>query len=313
MVHVIFCLNGNLPSHADGPVLPSAAVGGGSGGTQDGPREPVLTFTRMAMRWTFVLIGLLVGSARAEQPLWEAGLGVGGLRLPHYRGSDQAHSLLLPVPYGVYRGQILRANRDGARAVLFDGDRFDFDVSSAVTAPLRSADNRARSGMPDLAPTLELGPNLNFNLARGATWKVDLRLPARAVFTVQSRPQSLGWTFSPVVNLDVKWQGWDIGLQGGPVWGTRRFNSYFYDVAPAYANAARPVYTAQSGQGGWRLTTGASRRFGALWVGAFVRADSVAGASFEASPLVKQRSQLGFGLAVSWVFATSDQRVSDDR
>lgn len=264
-------------------------------------------------RWSLLLLSLLVGSAHADQPLWELGLGVGGLRLPHYRGSDQAHSLLLPVPYGVYRGKIFRATREGARAVLFDGDRFDFDVSSAVTAPTRSADNRARAGMPDLAPTLELGPNLNFNLARGTDWKVDLRLPARAVVTVQSRPQNLGWTFSPVINLDLKYEGWDIGLQGGPVFGTRRFNSYFYDVAPAYANAIRPTYAASGGQGGWRLTTGASRRFGALWVGAFVRADCVAGASFEASPLVKQRAQLGFGLAVSWVFATSEQRVSDDR
>lgn len=272
-----------------------------------------MTSFKTTLRWAPLLLGLLAGYARADQALWEVGLGVGGLRLQHYRGSDQARSLVLPVPYGVYRGQIFRANRDGARAVLFDGDRFDFDVSSALTPPTRSADNRARAGMPDLAPTLELGPNLNFNLARSALWKVDLRLPARAVFTVQSQPQSLGWTVSPVVNLDLKWQGWDIGLQGGPVWGARNYHRYFYDVAPAYANTARPAYAAQGGQGGWRLTTGASRRFGSLWVGAFVRADSVAGASFEASPLVKQRSHLGFGLAVSWVFATSDQRVSDER
>ncbi len=267
-----------------------------------------MTVARFAL-----LLGLMVGSAHADQPLWEAGLGVGGLRLPHYRGSDQAHSLLLPVPYGVYRGEIFRATREGARAVLYDGERFDFDLSSAVTAPTRSADNRARAGMPDLAPTLELGPNLNVNLARGAHWKVELRLPVRAVFTVQSRPQSLGWTFSPVLNLDLKAQGWDIGLQGGPVWGSRDFNSYFYDVAQPYANSTRPAYASGGGAGGWRFTTGASRRFGALWVGAFVRADTVAGASFEVSPLVKQRSQLGFGLAMSWVFATSEQRVSDDR
>lgn len=265
------------------------------------------------MRLLLSLLSLFVGSAQADQPLWEAGLGVGGLRLPHYRGSDQAHNLLLPVPYGVYRGRIFRATREGARAVLFDGQRFDFDVSTAVTAPTRSADNRARTGMPDLAPTVELGPNLNFNLARSADWKLDLRLPARAVYTLQSRPQNLGWTFSPVINLDMKFEGWDIGLQGGPVFGTRRYHRYFYDVASDYASSARPAYQASGGQGGWRLTTGASRRFGAWWVGAFVRADSVAGASFEASPLVKQRTQVGFGLAVSWVFATSDQRVSDER
>jgi hypothetical protein len=37
---------------------------------------------------------LLVGeAARAETlPLWELGAGLSGLRLPHYRGSDQAQA-----------------------------------------------------------------------------------------------------------------------------------------------------------------------------------------------------------------------------
>ena len=30
------------------------------------------------------------GQALVSRPAWEAGLGVGGLRLPHYRGSDQS-------------------------------------------------------------------------------------------------------------------------------------------------------------------------------------------------------------------------------
>jgi hypothetical protein len=54
--------------------------------------------------------------AQADQPLWEAGVGVGVLRLPHYRGSDQSHTWVLPVPYFVYRGEFLRADREGARA-----------------------------------------------------------------------------------------------------------------------------------------------------------------------------------------------------
>ena len=56
--------------------------------------------------------------AAATQPLWELGLGAAWVRMPHYRGSDQNHQWLLPVPYAVYRGQIFRATRDGARAVL---------------------------------------------------------------------------------------------------------------------------------------------------------------------------------------------------
>ena len=34
----------------------------------------------------------------ADLPLWELGMGVGALNVPHYRGSDQNHNWLLPVP-----------------------------------------------------------------------------------------------------------------------------------------------------------------------------------------------------------------------
>ena len=254
--------------------------------------------------------------ASAIEPLWELGMGVGGLRLPHYRGSDQSHNLLLPVPYAIYRGRIFRATREGARAVLLDSDRVDVDVSVSASAPTRSGDNVARAGMPDLAPTVAVGPNINWRLARGtawdSSWKVDLRVPVLAVFTLQRHSQTLGWTANPVLNLDMLWQGWNVGLQAGPMWATRRYHAYFYDVAPAYATATRAAYNAPSGNAGWRWTAGASRRYGKLWVGGFVRGDSVSGAAFEASPLVKQRNALSVGLAMSWVFAVSDERVAID-
>lgn len=254
--------------------------------------------------------------ASAIEPLWELGMGVGGLRLPHYRGSDQSHDLLLPVPYAIYRGKVFRATREGARAVLLDSDRVDVDVSVSASAPTRSGDNVARAGMPDLAPTVAVGPNINWRLARGtawdSNWRVDLRLPVLAVFTLQRHSQTLGWTANPVLNLDMLWQGWNVGLQAGPMWATRRYHAYFYDVAPAYATATRAAYNAPSGNAGWRWTAGASRRYGKLWVGGFVRGDSVSGAAFEASPLVKQRHAFSVGLAMSWVFAVSDERVAID-
>ena len=123
---------------------------------------------KLSLTACLATIALAVASpSRADQPLWELGLGAGWLQLPHYRGSDQNHQWLLPVPYAVYRGEIFRANRDGARAVLLDSERLDVDISTALSAPIRSRGNRARAGMPNLAPTFELGPNVNFNLAKG--------------------------------------------------------------------------------------------------------------------------------------------------
>ncbi|MCW5657520.1 MAG: MipA/OmpV family protein [Burkholderiaceae bacterium] len=256
------------------------------------------------------LLAGCTGAARADQPLWEAGIGVGVLRLPHYRGSDQSHTWVLPVPYFVYRGDILRADRDGARALLVNAERLDVDISVAATAPTRSEDNRARAGMPDLAPTFEIGPNVNFTLARGGPWKLQARLPVRAAFTLESGPDMIGWLCAPNVNVDVRTHGWNVGVLTGPIFGTRRMNGYFFDVAPEFASASRPAYRAPGGYAGWRVVSGVSRRFGEFWTGAFVAADTVRGARFDDSPLVRKRDTVAFGFAVSWVFAQSGQRVA---
>lgn len=248
-------------------------------------------------------------AAALERPLWEFGLGATALSLPHYRGSDQTQSWLLPLPYFVYRGQFFRADREGARAVLLDSERFELDFSLAASAPTRSEDNLARQGMPDLAPTIEIGPNANFGLARGTDWKVELRVPVRAAFTLEGRPHHVGWSATPYATLEGRVRGWDVGVRAGPLWGDRRLNAYVYEVAPVYATAQRPAWRARAGFGGWQTTLGASRRFGPWWVGAFVRHDSVAGAAFEGSPLVRQRGTVAAGVALSWVFSASSVMV----
>ncbi|MBX3636595.1 MAG: MipA/OmpV family protein [Rubrivivax sp.] len=247
----------------------------------------------------------------AGLPLWELGLGAGALSLPHYRGSDQSQQWLLPVPYAVYRGDILRADRDGARAVLLETERIDFDLSAGASAPAKSRDNRARSGMPDLEPTVEFGPNLNLTLGRGAGWKLDLRLPVTAVFTLGSDARHIGWAAAPNLNLDLRAQGWNIGLLAGPLFGSRAYHAHFYEVAPEYAAATRPAYRARGGMAGWRFTGALSRRSGDAWFGAFVRADSLAGARFDDSPLVRRRQHLSAGFALSWILKVSDARVAD--
>lgn len=257
-----------------------------------------------------VLLGA-AGSAHADQPLWELGVGVGTLVLPHYRGSDQNHHGVLPIPYLVYRGDILRSDRQGTRAVLLDTERVDVDISVDGRPPIRSRDNRARSGLHDLAATLEVGPNVNLRLGKGAGWKLDLRLPLRAAFAVEDRPKSVGWTWSPVLHLDAQWRGWNLGLQGGPQAASRSHHGYFYDVPASGATATRPAYSAGGGYAGWGLGSSATRRMGAWWLAGFWRYDSLAGATFAGSPLVTRRSNQTFGVALSWVFKVSDERVAE--
>jgi MipA family protein len=242
-------------------------------------------------------------------PLWELGLGLGGLSVPQYRGAEQNLRWVLPVPYFVYRGDFFKSDKDGTRAVLLDTETLDFDISADASPPVKSQDSRARTGMTDLAATLELGPNVNWRLAKGPGWKVDLRVPLRAAFTVQRHVRQIGWTLNPVINLDLDVQGWNIGVQAGPLAATQRFHAYFYDVPTAFATAERPAYGARGGYAGWGLTTSASRRVGDWWLAAFARVDDVSSASFQNSPLVKQRYNYTAGFAVSWIFKTSSARV----
>jgi outer membrane scaffolding protein for murein synthesis (MipA/OmpV family) len=244
------------------------------------------------------------------RPLWELGAGGTVLTLPHYRGSDQSRTWLLPLPYFVYRGRFLRADREGARAVLVDRDRLEVDLSAAGSAPTRSEDNQARQGMPDLAPTFELGPNVNILFGRGPDWKIELRAPVRAAFTLERSMRHVGWTASPYVSAEWRQWGWDVGIRLGALWGDRRFHAYTYDVAPQYATAARAAYAAPGGSSGYQATIGASRRFGRLWVGWFGRVDDVGRAAFEPSPLVRQHRTAAYGIAASWVFGRSEVMVS---
>jgi outer membrane scaffolding protein for murein synthesis (MipA/OmpV family) len=243
------------------------------------------------------------------EPLWEAGFGAGALSLPLYRGSDRQRSWLLPVPYFVYRGDFLRADRDGARAQLARRGRVELDLGFGASPPTRDEPGGAREGMPALPPTVEIGPRLNVRLAEGEHWRADLRVPLRAVVALQSSPRAVGWTLEPTVGVDVDWQGLQLGALVGAVRGDRRLHQHLYGVTAAQARTGRPAYDARGGDAGWQITLGASQRRGRLWLGAFVRHDVVGGSVVDDSPLVKARRGTAFGLAASWVFARSAAQV----
>lgn len=251
--------------------------------------------------------------AGTGEPLWELGLGVAAVRFADYRGSDRFNLYALPLPFVAYRGRFLRADRDGARAILFAGRRVEVDVSLSASVPTRSKNSEARSGMPNLPGTFEIGPNVNVELWQSADrkLKLDLRLPVRQAITLESSPRTVGVTFSPNLNLDVRsFAGrWNVGMHAGPLFADRRHHEHFYGVAPEFATAERPAYRAPGGYAGWRATTSFSRRLGDAWLGGFLRYDDLGGARFGPSPLVRQGSAITAGFGVSWIFAVSSQRV----
>jgi outer membrane protein len=250
----------------------------------------------------------------AMRPLWEMGVGIAGLHLPDYRGSDQGSTIWLPLPYAVYRGKWLRADREGARAVLLDTNLIEVDLSVAGAPPSRSKNNTARAGMPDLQAAIEVGPNVNYTLARSGDrkFKLDLRLPLRAAFTLERSPQSIGATFSPNLNLDMRGVAgaWNLGLLGGPLFADQKYHNHIYGVDAAYATPGRAAFRAPGGYAGWQALVSLSRRFESTWFGAFMRYDNLRGAAFADSPLVRSNSALTLGFGVSWVLGTSSDLVA---
>ena len=261
-----------------------------------------------------MLLASTAAQAR-DEPLWEAGLGVAALHFPDYRGSEQSRTYGLPAPYFIYRGDLFKADRNGVRGILFNSDRVDLNLSIGASLPVDSSKNRAREGMPDLKPSVELGPSLEYNLWRESDQRarVDLRMPLRGAVTLESSPRYVGAQFYPHVNLDLHdplgQAGWNLGVQGGPVFTDSRYNRYFYEVAPEFATAQRPAYTTGGGFAGTQFLVALSKRFPKFWVGGFARYDSLAGAKFEDSPLVTSKRYIAGGIGISWIFGESSKRV----
>lgn len=261
-----------------------------------------------------VIVALLAPTSGVAEPrpLWEVGAGVAALRLPDYRGSDESRNYVYPLPFFIYRGDALRIDREGARARFFEAGRARLDLSLYATPPVDSQRDRARSGMPNLDPTVEIGPMLRIALLDEPRRerRLEFRLPLRAaIATNLSRTRLAGFVLYPHINADTRLGGWAVGVQGGALFASAQYHRYFYGVDPAFATADRPAYEARGGYSGFAALASVSRRVGRLWIGAFARYDSLRGAVFEASPLVRRSDSLMAGIGIAWVFAESAARV----
>lgn len=266
------------------------------------------------------LLCLSTAWAQTEiKPQWELGAGVAAIDFPMYRGSNERRSFFLPIPYFVYRGETLQVNRERVRGLIFKRDTVEMDISVNGSVPAKGS--VARQGMPDLDPTLEIGPSLNVHFLYSADKKntFDLRMPLRGVIASDFKHvQPIGWLFQPQLDVDfrdIDHSGWNIGLVGGLIFSDHRYHQYFYNVAPQYATATRPAYTTGGGYSGTQYIFAFNRRQqDGHWIGGFMKLDNLNGAVFADSPLVKSKSYFTIGIAATWTFNKSDKlvEVNDD-
>ncbi|HEX6705959.1 MAG TPA: MipA/OmpV family protein [Albitalea sp.] len=233
-------------------------------------------------------------------PRWEAGLAAGAGRVSDYPGADQSQVRGLVAPVFIYRGPVLRVDQGGIRGRVLASPDWELDLTA--TGAFNARNNEARRGMPDLDYLFGIGPQLVW---KGAGRGVSLHLKARAVMSTDfHRIDERGATFDPELR-------WRIRLLAGSptmltlslqsTWATRRLHRYFYEVEPADAATERPAYTARAGYLGSELAATVSRRHGrSLSWFASARLMSLHGSANAASPLLRDKVNVGVGAGVVW-------------
>jgi outer membrane protein len=279
-------------------------------GTQARP----LTLPALAVAFS-VLLGAALPARAEDLPRLELGAGVALLTRPYYRGSAQSSSTLFPAPYLVYRGERLQLSREGLMARLFKTEDFRVSLSLAASLPGHDSEDSLRSGMPDLLPTFEAGPSLDWMLdGEGGAWK--LRLPVRAVAAADFKDfEGIGWLVHPHLQFrHSRQQGrWalETALAAGPLWASQKYHRYFYAVEPQYATAERPAYDPGGGYSGARASAYLGLRRGAWRLGLGITHDALNGAEMEDSPLVETEQATVFALGLFYSFLRRDHAAPD--
>jgi MipA family protein len=247
-------------------------------------------------------------------PLWELGLVGIAADQPAYPGSDQNIARVRVLPFGLYRGSLLRVEGGGIGLRAVHTPRFEWDVSGA--GAFGSASNRvhAREGMRSIGTLVEIGPALKIKLGdlvepRRDPHLTQLELPVRAVFDVNDSFAHHGWSFEPRLS-HTAWSGGSFTLvvSAGTLFGSRSLNSLYYGVDAPYATTARPAYDARAGLIATRLNASLRQKINpTLRLQYFAQFETVRGAANEASPLVRSKQDLGFGVSLLWGVWQSEQ------
>lgn len=253
-------------------------------------------------------------TAATGKPLWEVGVIGLGASQQAYPGAREQTNRALVLPFFIYRGEYLRADREtlGLRAIK--NPNFELDVGVAASLGTSSSDLDARAGMPDLGTLVEFGPRLKWHLgAHPAVGLMRAEMALRGVYDLSDGMRYRGISFEPRLVLENRTSsGWNHSTSIGLLAGNRQLGETLYGVAPEWATGNRSAYAGESGLMAWRLGFSVSKSLTPDWtVFGIARFDSVAGAANRASPLVQKRSGATVGMGLSYTWARSTTLAKD--
>jgi len=245
------------------------------------------------------------GVRAGEFPLWEAGAaspyqlsGISRLgSAPHLRVTRPLPGLSRRAPESGSRQHAWTVPQERPGGIVRERKWVDSGGQLRQRRPRR---------MPDLDPTLELGPNLLLrSCASPRSIEIGLRMPVRTVIATDfpTRRMSAGYSSRRSTStFRDTWlgEGWNLAFAAGPLYGDRRYHNYFYGVAPEFATPQRPAFNAAGGYAGARYSARSASASLPSGSALFARWDTLAGAVFEASPLVRQKDSFAAGFAIAW-------------
>ena len=249
-------------------------------------------------------------------PLYEFGVGGGYFVSPYYQGSEQNQIRTLGIPFFIYRGKILKSDRDGGtRAEFYKEKNFRFDLTVSGGFSAKSTEVDARQGMPDLDYMGAIGPRLKWIVYSSHKWgSIKLSLPLLAAYVSDfKKTQDIGFIFHPNMTYNVdrfiyKW--WDLFFRIGAIWAEDRYMDYYYDVKPQYANIQRDIYEARSGLLEKHIDAAAAFRINSRWrLFLGIQYSDYSQVANRESPLLTAKDTLGVGIGLIWTVYESEKKA----
>ncbi|MCB9025513.1 MAG: MipA/OmpV family protein [Bdellovibrionaceae bacterium] len=247
--------------------------------------------------------------------LYEFGAGAGFFETPYYQGSKQLQRRTIGLPYFIYRGKILKSDREGGtRAEFIKLKNFRLDLSFSGNFSASSSEIAARQGMPDLAWMGAVGPRAVWRLYNSAKYgKVRFHLPLRAAFVTDfKRTGDQGFLFHPnfTYNIDKVFFHWlDFYFRGGTIFADDRYMEYYYEVSPKFVSSTRKLYQAQAGLLETHFDMAAALRLNPRWRLFFgLEYSCFDGVANSNSPLLTARDTASLAVGVVWTLFESEAR-----
>ena len=251
----------------------------------------------------FLFIVLLASiSSHASESQFDFGLGFFGLKVNHYRGSDQMKDYNFYVPYIYYKSDTVEAEGAFIDTTFFESRYLSFKFSMVVGPNVESETNRARQGMPELNYNFGIGPMAIIHLIKGPKFFLEIDSSIRQEFqTNLSHTAAIGNTNTTYLTTRYVVKDFSIELGLGRMFATEDFHAYYYDVDSQYITPERPYYESEGGFSGNITLLSLKKKLGDLMLYGFVRHEDLDGVVFENSPLVKQTDYYFLGLGVFYL------------